>query len=288
MNVAQRYRIKTVAEMTGIPRNTLIAWERRHGILAPQRLANGYRLYSDEDVNLLRRLKAEVERGVTISQAMRSLAPDPAAAPTPATAVDLDVARSALFADLSRFDRPGADRVVASLAQVAYATLVDEVYIPLMRRMGDEWDVGRITIAQEHFASAFVREQLVAMLLRLGAQPGRGANVACVSFPGERHELAILCLTVHLVLRGCRVTYLGVDVPENALVDFVVRVRPDCMCISAIVGVEVERLSSFARAMRRAAPPSTRIVFGGVGLPARPKSVKGVEFIRDWRGLEIG
>jgi DNA-binding transcriptional MerR regulator len=281
----QRYRIKTVSEMTGIPRNTLLAWERRYGILAPERLSNGYRLYSDDDVRLLRQIKAEVERGVAISQALESLR---RGATREASNVDPTAVQGELFEHLARFDRAATDRVVAGLAAVPYATLIDDVYIPLLRRVGDEWEAGRVTVAQEHFAAAFVREQLVSMLLRLGAQPHRGPHVACVTFPGELHELAILALTVHLVLRGCRVTYLGVDVPEAALIDFLDRVRPDCLCVSVIIRVEPERLAVFARAVRRSAPASTRIVIGGAGLPPRPKAVKGVELVDDWRGLELG
>lgn len=289
MSPAQRYRIKTVAEMTGIPRNTLIAWERRLGVLAPERLANGYRLYSDEDVGVLRRLKAEVERGVAISQALESLRRAAVSAEAgPPAAADTAAERDRLFDDLARFDRQAGDRTLSVLAHLPYATLIDEVLLPLMRRMGDEWEAGRITVAQEHFASAYVREQLVAMLLRLGAQPNRGEHVACVTFPGDRHELALLALTVHLVLRGCRVTYLGVDVPEDALIDFLDRVRPDCLCVSIIVAVDPATLSSFARALRRAAPATTRIVIGGAGLPPRARPIKGVELITDARVLEIG
>ena len=39
------YRVKTVSELTGIPRSTLIAWERRYNLFEPDRSGGGYRLY---------------------------------------------------------------------------------------------------------------------------------------------------------------------------------------------------------------------------------------------------
>jgi len=188
-----RYRIKTVSEMTGIPRNTLIAWERRHGILASGRLANGYRLYSDDDVGFLRRLKAEMASGTAISQALAALKREaPAASPGGAAPVvaagELSAVCDALFAALMAFDRFAAERVVGSLAHVSYATVMDEVYVPLLRRVGVDWYAGKLIVAQEHFASIFVREQLVAMLLRLGSGAARGLHVACVTFPGDRPD----------------------------------------------------------------------------------------------------
>ena len=51
------YQIKDVADLTGIPRNTLIAWERRYDVVKPVRAENGYRYYSDEDLKTLLRVK---------------------------------------------------------------------------------------------------------------------------------------------------------------------------------------------------------------------------------------
>ncbi|MFN7146083.1 MAG: MerR family transcriptional regulator [Myxococcota bacterium] len=64
------YRVKTVSAMTGIPRGTLLAWERRYEILEPDRSPSGYREYSEADVAVLRRLKALVDDGYSISEAV--------------------------------------------------------------------------------------------------------------------------------------------------------------------------------------------------------------------------
>lgn len=64
------YRIRTVSEITGIPRNTLIAWERRYGFVKPDRHENSYRSYSDEDIAKLKRVKAAVDSGLTISESI--------------------------------------------------------------------------------------------------------------------------------------------------------------------------------------------------------------------------
>lgn len=64
------YRIKTVSEITGIPKNTLVAWERRYGILAPDRLPNGYRQYNDDDIAILLQLKRAMADGLKISEAV--------------------------------------------------------------------------------------------------------------------------------------------------------------------------------------------------------------------------
>src|SRR5690349_21015008 len=60
------HRIHRVAKLTGLSKDVVRVWERRYGLVKPVRSANRYREYSDEDVALLRFLKAELERGQTI------------------------------------------------------------------------------------------------------------------------------------------------------------------------------------------------------------------------------
>ncbi|MFT4979133.1 MAG: DNA-binding transcriptional MerR regulator [Myxococcota bacterium] len=64
------YRIKTVSTLTGVPRNTLLAWERRYGIVQPSRQDNGYREYSDSDIACLQSVKRLLDQGYKVSEAI--------------------------------------------------------------------------------------------------------------------------------------------------------------------------------------------------------------------------
>ncbi len=64
------YRIHTVSRLTGIARNTLLAWERRFDFLEPTRQDNGYREYTDQDLSLLQAVKRLVDEGYKISEAV--------------------------------------------------------------------------------------------------------------------------------------------------------------------------------------------------------------------------
>ncbi len=58
--------IKDVAERTGLAAGTIRMWEQRYGFPEPQRTPSGYRVYSDDDVDLLRRVAAFRERGLSV------------------------------------------------------------------------------------------------------------------------------------------------------------------------------------------------------------------------------
>src|SRR3954452_18350215 len=80
------YRINVAAELCGIPAATLRAWERRYGVPVPRRTASAYRLYTREDVELLRRMRDLVEEGVSPAEAARVVlvSPSPVSEDAPA------------------------------------------------------------------------------------------------------------------------------------------------------------------------------------------------------------
>ncbi len=64
------FNTKAVVQQTGIAAPTLRAWERRYDLLSPERANNDYRLYSERDIALIRWLKARIDSGISISQAI--------------------------------------------------------------------------------------------------------------------------------------------------------------------------------------------------------------------------
>ena len=62
------YRIKTVSRMAGMSPELLRAWERRHGVVTPQRTTGGYREYSEAEVERLRLLALLASRGYSIGE----------------------------------------------------------------------------------------------------------------------------------------------------------------------------------------------------------------------------
>jgi DICT domain-containing protein len=62
--------IRDVAQRTGIAAGTIRMWEQRYGFPEPQRTASGYRRYSLQDVDVLRRVLSYRERGLSVPAAL--------------------------------------------------------------------------------------------------------------------------------------------------------------------------------------------------------------------------
>jgi DNA-binding transcriptional MerR regulator len=73
-SVSGLFPIRVVAQLTGINAVTVRAWERRYGLVRPERTPGGHRLYSRADVDRLRSAAGLVAQGMPISRAARLLA----------------------------------------------------------------------------------------------------------------------------------------------------------------------------------------------------------------------
>ncbi|WP_230354144.1 HTH-type transcriptional regulator MlrA [Lelliottia sp. WAP21] len=62
------YTIGEVALLCDINPVTLRAWQRRYGLLKPQRTDGGHRLFNDMDIDRIREIKSWIDNGVQVSK----------------------------------------------------------------------------------------------------------------------------------------------------------------------------------------------------------------------------
>src|SRR5690606_38361207 len=67
-NTQTQFPIRELSARTQVNTVTLRAWERRYGLLKPQRTTKGHRLYSEDDVAIIERILALVARGVPLGK----------------------------------------------------------------------------------------------------------------------------------------------------------------------------------------------------------------------------
>ncbi|MFA1537832.1 cobalamin B12-binding domain-containing protein [Actinomadura monticuli] len=161
-----------------------------------------------------------------------------------------------------------ADAMAAALDEGAAAeTLLLEVIAPLQARVGREWAANRLTVAQEHTATA-INERVIGtmayhpavrrgMQRRAGAPRGRVA-VACID--GEWHALPARILAEVLRLRGWQVDYLGAQVPTPHLISHVHRTNPAVVALSSSIAT---RLPAAHAAITACQVTGTPVMVGG-------------------------
>ncbi len=263
------HRIGEVAKQTGLTTHTIRVWERRYGAIEPDRTDGGTRLYSAEQVERLRLLKRLTDLGHGIGaiatlprEKLEQLLPAPTAPSATTSRFDQSALLEHFFAALGSLDTEAMEAILGRAAlELSPRELVLRVAAPLAAELGSRWEAGQIAIAQEHAASARLRDLLGRLRVNTPAPPGAPKLVAA-TLSGDRHELGLLMATLLAALCGWRAVYLGVDLPIPEIVDAAERSRASAVLIS-LVHVEPLAARGLLREMRERLPAQVSIFAGG-------------------------
>jgi DNA-binding transcriptional MerR regulator len=188
------YNLKAVVIETGLSPATLRAWERRYGLIQPQRSSGGHRLYSEHDIQMLKWLVEKQKEGMSISNAVelwRSLEKidqDPLQqihAPAQMTGAGgsfLDDLRNEWITACLAFNEQAAVQLLGQAFAIAAPEVVcSEILQKGLAEIGERWYAGKVSVQQEHFASMLSMRRLVHWL-----QPQRLQHVRDASWQPAR------------------------------------------------------------------------------------------------------
>jgi len=237
-------RLREAADALGVHYQTAYGWVR-DGTLPAQKTGRGYEVL-DRDVRALAERRAA---GIP---------------PRPEVRVRDWAAQSgrlheAIVAGDETLARHDFERLAAGVPMI---DLCERIITPALRRIGDQWAAGELSIAAEHRASA-ICERLIAP--RAYQPPGRPRGIAVTATPpAERHSLPALMATACLREDRWLVHDLAVDLPVSDVIGLALEAGADLVVLSSAT-------ARTARAARRAAreigfsAPRLRVLAGRPG-----------------------
>jgi len=266
------YSIKAVSRATGLTVETLRAWERRYGVVEPRRDEMGRRVYRPEDVLRLRRLREATERGHPISRlvaldeaSLAALLHEPERRPQSAAATAfveriLDAAR--------RFAADECEQALTlAISLMPPARLIEEVLEPLLREVGDRWHSGQFSIAQERLVSTTVRKH-IGLIVESYGRTARRQAIVFATLAGERHELGLLMSAMVCASHGCKVHYLGADLPPQEVGRYAHAVGAAVVALSVVLHEGLRDLPAQLASMREVLGPEIPVWIGGLAAQA--------------------
>ena len=281
-------RIGELSRRLGVSDHALRAWESRYGLLQPVRSAGGFRLYSEADALRVRRMQAHLAHGLSAAEAARSVlaedalpAADGVAGSGPGQAAQPDHAPStvselsgALRRALDAFDEPAAQAVLDRLvSDLSLTTVLRDVVLPYLTELGQRWERGTASVAQEHFASNVIRGRLAGLARGWGNGHGPRAVLACP--PGDFHDLALMAFGIVLNRNGWRIDYLGMSTPVEELTQTVAARHPDLVVLAATLPENLEPVRAQLTDLARHAP----LVLGGAGATPEMAAAVGARLL---------
>jgi|SRR5581483_7634408 len=231
------FRIGELARRTGTTADLLRVWERRYGLLQPQRTQGGFRLYDEEDAARVQRMQAHLARGLAAAEAAR------------AALADSQRPSDLLPALLDLQEERAHELLDGLFGRFTVESVLRDHVLPALREIGERWARGEVSVAQEHFAANLLRGRLFALARRWDQGVGPRALLACA--PGDVHDLPLVAFGLALRGRGWRILFLGADTPLDVLTATARAERPDLVVLSSTLAepaAAVEELSALAAA----------------------------------------
>src|SRR5215217_832748 len=268
MSTTGRVRIGELSRRTGVSIDLLRVWERRYGVLAPERTPGGQRLYSVADEQRIRAMQGHLARGLSAGEAARLVTQSGGAAVS-AQELALPLADA-----LDELDEAGAhaalDRVFGELG---VESALSDVLMPYLRELGDRWACAEVTAAEEHFASRLLHARLLGAARGWDRGSGPRALLACP--PGEDHDLALVSFGIALGRLGWRITFLGANTPIGAIAQMVAEMDVALVVLAATTPVRFAAVADQLRDLSGTA----QVAIAGAGANARLAADAGARLL---------
>jgi len=236
--------LREAAEALGVHYQTAYAWVR-DGTLPARKVGRDYEVSDD---------------GVQALAARRRQGHEP---PRPIHVRDWAAQAQALYAAITGGEETRARHQIERLASgVRIIDLCEQVLAPALRRVGDEWAAGRVSIAQEHRASAICERILASQTRQLAGRP-RGTAVVATP-PGERHALPALMAAACLREDRWLVHHLASDLPTEEVARLADQVGASLAVLSSATDEGAQRAQEGTRFIA-AGRPDLNVLAGRPG-----------------------
>lgn len=286
---APLYNIKAVVQATQISPSTLRAWERRYEFCTPRRSKSGYRLYSDQDIAIIRWLKYQVESGMAISQAVswyqtlltdvgsvgHVILPSPNRTQSSSFAVALsnrtaqsdvrsfEVLQYELVNALTSFQDEEADLILTeAFGYYSIEEIGERLITPVLTEVGIRWHGGQLNIAREHYATNYIRQHILSVLCS-SRQNHSGHTIWVGCAPEEHHEIGAILLSIYLKRAGFQVQYLGQNLPVDEFSQDIENECPAMVIFSASTIVSAQQLGLLTKKIATLNLPRVIVGYGG-------------------------
>ncbi len=163
-----------------------------------------------------------------------------------------------------------ADEVVKSINDIKNFYI--EVLQPSLYDVGNLWEVGKISVAEEHLASAIVNRIIAHLYTKFTKQKTRKGKVLITSTPNEFHEIGSRMVADLLELEGWEVFYLGANTPKEDVFTMAKKIRPKVIGISVSMPFNIDKAKDIIEQLRKDKDlKKIKVLVGGTAFNSFPE-----------------
>ncbi len=231
--MAVKFSIKDLERLSGVKAHTLRIWEQRYELLHPSRTSTNIRYYSNDDLKKILNVSLLNNHGYKISSIAgltdESLTQE-AGKLLGKYEKESDQIEGLMVSLFDWNEAKFEDTISKAIQHFGLENTIEKIVFPFLRQLGNMWQVGVVSPAQEHFISNLIRQKIIVEIDKLGLGKQNESKLALLFLPNnELHEMGLLY--AHYLCRksGMRCLYLGQSVPFDDLVGVYASAEPDLM-----------------------------------------------------------
>lgn len=233
------FKIKDLENITGIKAHTIRIWEKRYGVLTPDRSDSKIRMYSEADLKKLMRVNVLYENNWKISK-IAKLREDEISNEIERL-IELDVDSGAVISILIdgvlSFDK---HLVVSTLdnciKKEGLVSVYFDYFLPVLKKIGLLWLAKIVDPSHEHFFSTIIRNFLVYETNLLPIPSSRQVDFVLFCPENQWHELGLLFYNYVLTKKGFNTLYLGQNLPDSSALFAIEQVQPARGVVFYLIG----------------------------------------------------
>ncbi|GHE22631.1 MerR family transcriptional regulator [Halomonas urumqiensis] len=211
------YPIREVSRITGVNSVTLRAWERRYGLIKPQRTPKGHRLYAREDIARVEQILQWLNRGVPVSQVRELLDRPTPMEPQPPDTSDWSSQRTQLMTAVAALDQHRLDMLFSqSLSLYPVSVCIAELWQPVIQALEEGWGERLGDTLQRRFLEAFLRTRIGTRLLHAN-RVVQGPALLISAMPEDPGSLWVLLVALAASDKGFEVQLFDAPLPFSEL-----------------------------------------------------------------------
>lgn len=236
------YSIKDLERLSGIKAHTIRIWEKRYGLIEPERTSTNIRTYCDEELRKILNISILNRNGIKISK-IAQLSPDEIKKEINNVVdnnADAQGRIEALILAMVDYNEDRFEKILAkTIIQLGFENTVIKILYPFFSQIGIMWQTGTINVAQEHFISNLVKQKMYIAIDNQIVPSSDDTKTFILFLPeGEWHELGLLFFSYLIKKRGHRVVYLGQSVPVKDLLSVMDMYNYDSMVGSFVASTD--------------------------------------------------
>ena len=135
---------------------------------------------------------------------------------------------------------------------------------PSLYRLGDQWESGAVSVAEEHMGTAIAARVMAAFYPMIFSTPKTRGTAVVSTAANEFHEMGGRMVADALTLSGWETHFLGANVPIDSVLNLLEARRVDLLALSVMMPFNLSSLLDLIEGMRaRPALNRVRVMVGG-------------------------